>query len=123
MALLPGFTPEFTDEQNRQIDEYLKLLGSDRFSPPTDRPIGTELIAALDDQQRVVRANDDVIFLKSAYDEMAERVVELGNAGGTISLSEVREMFSTSRKYTLALLEHMDRLQITRRVGDDRVLR
>ncbi len=123
LARLPGFTPEFTDEQNRQIDEYLKLLGSDKFSPPTDRPIDAELIAALDDQQRVVRANEDVIFLKSAYDEMAERVVQLGKAKGEISLGEVREMFSTSRKYTLALLEHMDRLQITRRVGDDRVLR
>ena len=52
-----------------------------------------------------------------------ERVVELGETKGEISLGEVRELFSTSRKYTLALLEHMDRLQITRRVGDDRVLR
>ena len=123
LARLPGFTPEFTNEQDRQIGEYLKLLGSDRYSPPTDRPIDAELIAALDDQQRVVRATDGVIFLKSAYDEMAERVVELGKTKSKISLGEVREMFGTSRKYTLALLEHMDRLQITRRVGDDRVLR
>jgi hypothetical protein len=32
-------------------------------------------------------------------------------------------MFGQSRKYILALLEHMDRLQVTRRIGDDRVLR
>jgi hypothetical protein len=32
-------------------------------------------------------------------------------------------MFGTSRKYTLALLELLDRQQLTRRQGDVRVLR
>ncbi|MCS6843245.1 MAG: SelB C-terminal domain-containing protein [Caldilineales bacterium] len=32
-------------------------------------------------------------------------------------------MFGTSRKYVLALLEHLDAQHITRRMGDERVLR
>jgi hypothetical protein len=32
-------------------------------------------------------------------------------------------MFNTSRKYAQALLEYMDEKQVTRRVGDERVLR
>ena len=32
-------------------------------------------------------------------------------------------MFNTSRKYAMALLEYMDAKKITRRVGDDRVVR
>jgi selenocysteine-specific elongation factor len=32
-------------------------------------------------------------------------------------------MFATSRKYAQALLEHLDDQRITRRVGDERVLR
>jgi selenocysteine-specific elongation factor len=32
-------------------------------------------------------------------------------------------MFGTSRKYALALMEHLDAKRITRRVGDERVLR
>jgi selenocysteine-specific elongation factor len=31
-------------------------------------------------------------------------------------------MFQTSRKYAVALLEHLDGKKITRRVGDERVL-
>ncbi len=32
-------------------------------------------------------------------------------------------MFDTSRKYILPLLEYLDQQRITRRVGDERVLR
>jgi len=32
-------------------------------------------------------------------------------------------MFAASRKYAQALLEHLDEQRITRRVGDERVLR
>ena len=122
-AKLPSYAPDLSDAQQRQADEYLALLGSNPYSPPTDAPVDPELLLALADQGRIVRVNEDVVYLKSAYDEMSERVVELARANGEVTISDVRELFSTSRKYTLALLEHMDRLQVTRRVGDNRVLR
>jgi selenocysteine-specific elongation factor len=42
---------------------------------------------------------------------------------GKITVAEVRDMFQTSRKYALAFMEHLDEQKITRRVGDERVLR
>jgi selenocysteine-specific elongation factor len=42
---------------------------------------------------------------------------------GTVTLAQVRDLFGTSRKYAQALLEHLDEQRITRRVGDERVLR
>jgi selenocysteine-specific elongation factor len=33
----------------------------------------------------------------------------------------VRDLLDTSRKYAIALLEHLDERRLTRRVGDDRV--
>ena len=42
---------------------------------------------------------------------------------GKITVAEVRDLLSTSRKYALALMEYMDEQKITRRVGDERVLR
>jgi len=119
----PGYTPEFTDGQTQHITDYLAYLGTDRFSPPTDKPIDQELIAALVDQGRVERLNQEVIYPSDVYEEMEQRVIEYGSANEKIALGAVREMFDTSRKYTLAVLEHMDRRQITRRVGDDRQLR
>ena len=41
----------------------------------------------------------------------------------SISVAQVRDLFSTSRKYALALMEFLDKQKITRRVGDERVIR
>jgi selenocysteine-specific elongation factor len=42
---------------------------------------------------------------------------------GSITVAEVRDMFGASRKYALALMEHLDDQRVTKRVGDLRVLR
>jgi selenocysteine-specific elongation factor len=42
---------------------------------------------------------------------------------GKITLAEVRDLFSTSRKYAQALLEHLDSSGFTVREGDYRKLR
>ena len=54
---------------------------------------------------------------------MLERVKTHLRAKGKITVAEVRDLFSTSRKYALALMENLDAQGITRRVGDERVLR
>jgi selenocysteine-specific elongation factor len=41
---------------------------------------------------------------------------------GKINVGEVRDMFGSSRKYVLPLLEQMDEAKLTKRVGDDRVV-
>jgi selenocysteine-specific elongation factor len=74
------------------------------------------------DQGKAVRVSDNVVFSRSAYDEMLSKITAKIKDQGKISLGEVRDMFGTSRKYAQALLEYLDREKITRRVGDDRVL-
>ncbi len=66
---------------------------------------------------------EGVIFAAAPYREMTERIVARLKAEGTITLAHVRDMFGTSRKYAQALLEYLDERRVTRRVGDERVLR
>ena len=40
-----------------------------------------------------------------------------------ITVGDFRDLYQTSRKYALAVLDYLDQQQITRRVGDARVLR
>jgi selenocysteine-specific elongation factor len=42
---------------------------------------------------------------------------------GKLTVAQVRDMFATSRKYALALMEHLDAIGVTRRVGDERMLK
>jgi selenocysteine-specific elongation factor len=41
----------------------------------------------------------------------------------TITVAQVRDLFNTSRKYALALMEYLDAQGITKRLGDERTLR
>ena len=70
-----------------------------------------------------MKVSDAVVFDAAAYDEMVARITDYINDKGEIAVGDVRDLFGASRKYALALLDHLDKSRITRRVGDARVLR
>ncbi len=43
-------------------------------------------------------------------------------SGSGLTLSEIRELLATSRKYAVPLCEYWDKVQFTRRSGDLRLL-
>lgn len=101
----------------------LDSLARSPYAPPTDFIPEPDLLNLLIEQRRVVKVSNSVVFAASAYDEMVQRIVARIKAQGKVTLSEVRDLFQTSRKYAQPLLEHLDAKKITRREGDERVLR
>ena len=118
-----GHVRRLSDAQQAQVDAYKRQLESSPYSPPTDSPLDAELLSVLADQEEVVRVTEAVVFAASAYKEMVEKVSAYIDENGEVTVGDVRDMFGTSRKYALALLDHMDQQRVTRRVGDARVLR
>ena len=120
---LPDHEITLTPKMEEEASAYLNSLQKDPYSPPSDQKVSAELLAVLVDQGKIVRVGDGVIFDANVYREMTERIVQHLKDQGNITVAEARTMFDTSRKYILPLLEHMDQQQITRRTGDERVLR
>ena len=114
---------QLSEEQQDEADRYLGLLRSSPYSPPTDSPVDPEVLSLLVDQGRVVRVSESVVFDAGAYREMVEQIKGRIEERGEITVADVRDMFGASRKYSLALLDHMDKQRITRRVGDSRILK
>ena len=54
---------------------------------------------------------------------MVARVTDTIDQKGEITVADVRDLFDTSRKYAVGLLEHLDSERVTQRVGDVRTLR
>jgi selenocysteine-specific elongation factor len=119
---LSSHNPQLDTRQQAVVDAYLRSLASEPFSPPTDSPIDTELTIKLEADGEVVRAGD-VVFLASAFKEMTDRLADHVRSGGAVSINEARDLFGSSRKYVLALLEELDRRGVTVRRGDDRFIR
>ncbi|MDA8189411.1 MAG: SelB C-terminal domain-containing protein [Dehalococcoidales bacterium] len=126
---LADHSVQFTAEQQKRIDDLFKVLGDSPFSPPSvselQQQFGLEddVVNALIAQKKLVKVGEGLVFSPEIYDEMVRRVVDHLKANGNVTVGEVRDMFGSSRKYVLALLEHLDDQKITRRVGDERVLR
>ncbi len=122
-ARLPDHAPDIGEARRELVEDYLRRLDSDPFSPPTDITIDPEVVNLLDERGQVVKVSESVVFSASAYGEMVDRIAEYINQNGEISVADARNLLGTSRKYALALMDHLDHTRVTRRVGDVRVLR
>jgi selenocysteine-specific elongation factor len=124
---LPTHTVRFSPEQQRSLDALLDRFRAKPYMPPSVKEslaaVGEEMLAALLAQRRLVQVSDDVLFLAATYEGMVQRIRTYIQDNGSITVAETRDLFKTSRKYALNLLEHLDAEGLTRRIEDKRVLR
>jgi hypothetical protein len=82
-----------------------------------------ELARFLEERGRLVRVGDGYAISSGAYAEAREVLVGELEAAERITLGRFRDLLGTSRKTSQLLLERFDVDGVTRRVGDERVLR
>jgi selenocysteine-specific elongation factor len=124
---LPGHEIQFDTKQQAAVKKVLEQCAANPFSPPVIKELqaiaGEEVIAAMVETGSLVQVSPDVVFRKNDYDVMVERIRGYIDDHGKISVAEARDLFDTSRKYILPLLEHLDRIGVTVRNGDYRKLK
>lgn len=127
LVQLNQFEVTFTEEQKSQIKNLLQEFGAQPYSPPSvkqcEDAIGAELLTALIETGHLVQLGEDVLFTSETYQEMRAAVIAHIETQGSITLAELRDKFNTSRKYAVAVLEHLDQTGVTIRRGDVRELR
>jgi selenocysteine-specific elongation factor len=79
------------------------------------------VLYALIDLGEITQVQPEVIFTRNAYEEMVTGILAMIDENGTVDAKAVRDKFGSSRKYAIGLLEHLDAIGITKRVGDERV--
>ena len=123
---LLDFEPRLTAEQERAVAAMLERFQRDPFGPPTrvevEDALGVELTALLLERGTLVKVSDAILLERDAYAEAVRRIVAHLRAHETITVADARDLLGTTRKYMLAILEHLDERRITRRAGDDRML-
>jgi len=124
---LPTHAPHFRPEEQAKVNALLAAFRRSPYSTPSvaecESAVGSEVFNALVEQGKLVKVSAEVVFLAETYGEMVDRVVQFIRDNGTITVAQVRDMFNASRKYALALMEYLDQRKVTKRVGDERVLR
>jgi selenocysteine-specific elongation factor len=122
-----GHEVHYSTAQQAQVDKLLAKFRQNPFSPPTIKDcvaeVGEELYNTLVEQALLYPIPPDVVFRSQDYAEMVKQIGDLIQKNGPISAAQVRDHFNTSRRYVLAVLEHLDSQGITLREGDVRRLK
>lgn len=117
---LKNWTPKLTSEQIVKIKK-LEELFKDKIEPP---PIGidSELINLLIVEGKLVKIKPDFIIHADVIDKVKHSIREYIEKKGEITISELKQLLGTTRKYAVPLAEYLDSIKFTKRIGDKRVL-
>jgi selenocysteine-specific elongation factor len=124
----PGFAPKLKPDQQRLRDDILAMFKSDPKNPPLKKQVERKSFAMRDILNFMISSGElvdlpgGVLLLGDDFERMQARIVERIKSEGKIDVAGVREMFGYSRKYGVPILEKLDSIGLTKRVGDHRVL-
>ena len=125
VAHLPQHEVSFDRHTRAAVDDLLARFRADPYAPPAEHEareaVGKAAVAALVARGELVAVGGDVLFTADTFEVLKAGVLEHIAAHGQVTVADVRDRFGTSRKYALALLEYLDKVRVTRRVGDARV--
>jgi len=124
---------KLSESQSQALEALARGLNEAGLSPPALGDLGKAagappqelklLMKLLVDGGRAVKVKPDLYFSPEAVAQAEAAVVSKCDADGQITLAELRDIMGISRKFAQALLEYFDRVGLTRREGDYRVLR
>lgn len=123
--------PEPDKKQEMAINNILKQLEAKPFTPPGIKEIQEslkmgdeefiEILSYLLAQGMVVKVSQDMYFANSTIEKGKEILADYFEKEKELTLAQARDMFNTTRKYALPLIEYYDKIRFTRRVGDIRI--
>ena len=121
------FVANYDKKQLAEKERIEKALLEGGFTPPTIKDLTNgekpkvEILESLIDNT-IVRLDADLVLHANVLKEAIQKVEDHFSANEQMGLAEFRDMSGSSRKYSMAILEYLDKLGITRRVENYRVL-
>lgn len=126
------FKPKLSANQRKLKDRIVEAHAAAGFQPPEPKEFANHAggnAAALRDifevavaEGLLVKVTDDIYLHADADAEMRRRVAERLRPGPGATVAEIRDLLGTTRKYAVPICEYLDRVGVTKREGDLRVL-
>jgi len=90
---------------------------------PVDAPRAQKILQILLREKVLVKISADLVFHRSTLLRLREMLAKYRKErGARLPITVFKELTGVTRKYAIPLLEHLDREQVTRRAGDERVI-
>jgi selenocysteine-specific elongation factor len=124
---LASHRAQFNPAQQKAVDALLAQCRAQPWATPSVKDaragLGDDVYEAMLRQKLLVQMGGDVILLPETYARAVNDVRGFIQREGQMTAAQARDLFNTTRKYSLGLMEHLDAIGVTKRVGDARVLK
>ena len=104
-----------TDTLESAAYELLRFSEIDLKGNP--EPVVQDVLQQLILEGKAVRLGDDMVTMKHYVDEARKRIEAHFAQNDLLTFVQVRDMFGTSRKCAKILVEYMDELKVTKKLG------
>ena len=112
-------------QTEKLIEDTFEKAGYDfvRFSEidfgKIPRQTAEDVVLMMIDEGKVLRINEEMFTMKHLMDVAKEKFQNHLKDENLITIAQVREMFSTSRKSAKPILEYMDSIKVTKKTGGE----
>jgi selenocysteine-specific elongation factor len=90
---------------------------------PVDAARAQKILQILLREKVLVKISSDLVFHRNTLLKLREMLAKYRKErGARLPIAVFKELTGITRKYAIPLLEHLDREQVTRRAGDERVI-
>lgn len=131
LLMLSTYVPVPGEKDKIIIEKIKELINKNLFSPPSIEEMKeeieanqaelNEIFAYLVDKGDIVKINETMFFSALAIEKGKKLLNQHFTKEKELSLATARDIFNTTRKYALPLVEYYDRIRFTVRVGDMRI--
>jgi selenocysteine-specific elongation factor len=130
---IKGRGRSLTKEEQEEKKKLIEQITSAGFSPPFVKELAErhgldarkvrDYINILLEEGAIEQVNPEFFLARGKLKEAEEKIRSFITERGRLEVKDLKEMLGISRKYSIPLLEYFDRIKVTRREGDFRVLR
>jgi selenocysteine-specific elongation factor len=113
--------------------QVLRSISETGTMPPTVRELADQtgctesrlktILEVLAKNEEVVKVAEDLYYAPDVLEDLKTRLVRYLEEKGEIQAGDFKTLSQATRKYSIPLLEYFDRIRLTLRKGDSRVLR
>jgi len=128
----PAHQVTFQEEDAKYLDMIESLFREQAFHPPSleeviqktgaGRDTVAKILRILDEHDRLVKIADGLMFHRKAVDRAREILIDYIRKEGKLESVQFKYLLDTTRKFAIPLLDHFDRVGVTRRAGNTRYL-
>jgi selenocysteine-specific elongation factor len=129
---LVGYGPKLSKGQKLLLEELVATVKSAGLKTPSvddlvksakkNKESVAELLEMAGENGDLTRVSDDLYFHADVIAETRQRLAEEIQKANGLTMSEIRQILDTSRKYAIPLCEYFDNVGFTVRDGDKRLL-